>query len=115
MAQFAGLTTARTLATWLRDRGYYTGHVGKYLNLYGTNHDRDTPKDDPTYVPPGWDDWQALVDNSTYRMYDYTINDNGVLVDYGSAPADYQTDVLSMRAQEFIKWAAVSGRPFFWS
>jgi arylsulfatase A-like enzyme len=96
-----------TLATWLRDGGYHTGHVGKYLNGYA----------DAAYVPPGWDDWQALVDPSTYCMYDYTISDNGVPVAYGAAEADYQTDVLAGRADDFIREWHEQGdpRPFYLS
>lgn len=91
-----------TVATWLKGAGYRTGHVGKYLNGYGNNYSASSPKDDPTYIPPGWDDWQALVGTFTYRVYNYTVNDNGVLVYYGAEPQDYQTDVLALRATEFI-------------
>jgi len=96
-----------TLATWLRDGGYHTGHVGKYLNGYA----------DAAYVPPGWDDWQALVDPTTYCMYDYTISDNGTPVSYGAAEADYQTDVLAGRADDFIRGWHEQGdpRPFYLS
>jgi arylsulfatase A-like enzyme len=96
-----------TLATWLQDGGYHTGHVGKYLNGYR----------DPSYVPPGWDHWQALVDSSTYCMYGYTISDNGKPITYGTAPADYQTDVLAGRSDAFIKAWQRRGdpRPFYLS
>jgi N-acetylglucosamine-6-sulfatase len=90
------LVDSSTIATWLEDAGYYTGYVGKYLNMYGI----DTSE---TYVPPGWDDWQATVGDSTYLMYSYTINDNGKLVTYGDEPSDYQTDILGGRAVEFIQ------------
>ena len=99
---------ASTIATWLRKSGYRTGHVGKFLNGYGI----ETP---PTWVPPGWDDWQGLVDLSTYVVYNYRINDNGIVVRYGEAESDYQTDVLARRAARFIdrsdRW--VDGKPFF--
>jgi hypothetical protein len=35
-------------------------------------------------------------------MYDYLINDNGKLIQYGSQPNDYQTDVLARRSVRFI-------------
>lgn len=57
--------------------GIHDGHVGKYLNGYGVNHvvepDSPLPPYDPRYEPPGWDDWQALVDTTTYQVYDYVI------------------------------------------
>src|SRR5688572_2735377 len=94
-----------TIATWLRAAGYRNGYVGKYLNEYGLP---------ATYIPPGWDDWQALVDPSTYSVYDYTITDNGRLVTYGTGARDYQTDVLRERSLEFLEEAeADDARPFF--
>ena len=62
----------------------------------------------PDPVPPGWNDWQGLV---TRSYYDFEINDNGSLVDYGSAPEDYQTDVIADRAVQAIDESA--GGPFF--
>ncbi len=102
------LNHTNTLPVWLQAAGYYTSHIGKYLNGYGA----DTPK---TLVPPGWTNWQGLVDFTTFKMYDYTINDNGTLVNYGTATEDYQTDVLADRAAETIDEAALSGQPFFLS
>ena len=96
-----------TLATWLSDAQYHTGYVGKYLNNYGI----DTPE---TYVPPGWDDWQATVGDSTYAMYSYTLNDNGKLVNYGNKWSDYQTDVIAKRSVEYINERESSdATPFF--
>lgn len=109
----------RTLATWLQAAGYRTAHVGKYLNGYGTaDHNRDGTFDvqDLAYIPPGWTDWQALLDTalSTYRVYNYWVNDNGALVHHGDAPEDYQTDVLAWRAARFIETSEqVDDVPFF--
>lgn len=103
-----------TLATWLQEAGYRTGFVGKYLNGYGTNRWINSSKDDRRYVPPGWNDWQALIGGSTYRVYDYWINDNKNFVQYGSRDSDYQTDVLALRATEFIAESdADDAQPFF--
>lgn len=107
-----------TLATWLQDSGYRTGYVGKYLNGYGASdidRDGDFDEADRTYVPPGWDDWQGLVDPSTYHVYNYVINDNGVLASHGANEDDYQTDVLARRASEFVAESDQmdDDRPFF--
>jgi N-acetylglucosamine-6-sulfatase len=102
---FDKLDHTNTLPVWLRAAGYYTSHIGKYLNGYpGTYPD--------TFVPPGWTDWQALI-GFIYRMYDYNISDNGTLVRYDTAKQHYQTDVLANRAVATIDQAARSGRPFF--
>src|SRR5688500_11729481 len=52
------LDDTSTLVTWLQAAGYRTGHVGKYLNGYGSRHDTTTPSFQWNYVPPGWDHWQ---------------------------------------------------------
>jgi arylsulfatase A-like enzyme len=38
-----------------------------------------------------------------YKGFNYTMNHNGVLVDYGKADADYLTDVISQAAADFIR------------
>jgi len=94
-----------TIATRLHAVGYRTGFVGKYhLGVLGSSPG-------PTYVPPGWDDWQTFANNTPGWYYNYTLNENGTLVEYGSAPADYSTDVLRGKALRFI--ARSQGDPFF--
>jgi len=84
-----------TLATWLHDSGYRTGLVGKYLNGYGE-------KIDGTYIPPGWDSWKVLVEPYHARVYNYKLNENGIIIQYGEKASDYQTDVLARHATDFI-------------
>jgi N-acetylglucosamine-6-sulfatase len=106
-ATFMRTFADNNLAAWLQGT-YRTGHVGKYLNGYN----------DGTLVPPGWDDWQGLVDPSTYCMYDYTVSNNGNPVTHGHDPVrDYQTDVLAGLAESFIlaSPSAGGGRPLFLS
>jgi len=77
-----------TLATWLHNEGYRTSLIGKYFNAYPEGlvppEGFDFPARD--YVPPGWDDWYALIDipdnkhADPYDMYGYQINHNGVVV-----------------------------------
>lgn len=107
-----------TLATWLKRAGYKTCLIGKYLNGYGENLIADTPSDNPTYIPPGWDDWQALVAGGN-NQYNYIINNNGTLVNYGANPTtppdEYLTDVLAQRSVNFINKSETSSdrTPFF--
>jgi arylsulfatase A-like enzyme len=93
------------LPVWLQRAGYRTGLIGKFLNEYGEKNPRE--------IPPGWDDWQASVDPSTYHYYGYTLNDNGRLVTYGSAPKDYMTDVYAGRADRFIRSNGGRRKPWF--
>lgn len=123
---FAAFDDREHLGTWLQRAGYRTGLIGKFLNGYGYVPPAQCPTCDwMRYVPPGWDDWQALPDYGelngaggigyagAYCMYNYTINDNGTLVTYGGADADYQTDVLASRAADFVDAASADARPFF--
>ena len=98
----------QTLAVWLRNAGYETALVGKYLNGF--------PDDQPeTYVPPGWSWWVAAVQRgeTPYRQFDYKLNENGKLVFYGKAATAYGTDVYARKAVEFIQAQAKAGKPFF--
>src|SRR5688500_3783704 len=79
---YARLDSSNTLPVWLQQAGYHTVHIGKYLNGY--------PGPNRTHVPPGWTEWYGSIDPSTYRFYNYTLNENGRLVTYGSDPASYQ-------------------------
>ena len=94
-----------TVGTWMHDSGYRTGLLGKYLNGYP-----DTV--DPTFVPPGWDEWDSPTSGGNpYSEYNYRLNENGMLVRYGSMPQDYLVDVLSRKSSEFIQQK--SDKPFF--
>lgn len=95
-----------TVATWLHGVGYRTALIGKYLNGYP-----NTVSD--TYVPPGWDEWYSSVKGSPYSEYNYTLNENGTLVSYGSRAADYGNTVYTKKTQDFMTRAALAGKPFF--
>jgi arylsulfatase A-like enzyme len=99
---------ASTIAVWLQDAGYRTALFGKYLNGYP---DRDDPTVPRTHVPAGWTGWYAPVAGNDYGNFNYTLNENGTLVRYGSDEASYLTDVLSRKAAEFI--ADNAGHPLF--
>ena len=101
---FTRLDTSNWLPLWLQAAGYRTMHVGKFLNGYG--------RDAPPSVPPGFNDWHATVDPSTYNFYDFTVSENGVPRAYSGV---YSTDFIAGRADELIAAAAPSAQPFFMS
>jgi len=91
-----------TLATGLADAGYATGLFGKYMNFTNLLES----------VPPGWDEWQALIiEDGPYNGYDaYVLDVNGTPVELGAAPRDYSTDLLARRSVDFVR--AHATRPF---
>jgi N-acetylglucosamine-6-sulfatase len=98
-----------TIVTWLQAAGYRTALFGKYLNGY--------PNTAPTktYIPPGWTRWFSPNGGNPYSEYNYTLNENGTTVSYGSTDADYGVDVISNKVTTFIKNTTTNfpNKPFF--
>jgi arylsulfatase A-like enzyme len=83
------LNQRNSLGPWLQKAGYRTALVGKYLNEYGAL--------DRTEVPPGWNRWVGLLDNSTYDYYNYALNIDGKVRYYGDPDyAEAQLDLATM-------------------
>ena len=95
-----------TVGTWLKQAGYATVLLGKYLNGYPQGVE-------PTFVPPGWDEWYAALGTAGYANFNYNLNENGRIVHYGSRPEDYLTDVLTRKAADFIRRGGRAGKPMF--
>ncbi len=105
---FEAFDQPNALNVWLQSAGYHTIQIGKFLNGYGLA--------DPTYIPPGWDEWYASIDSTTNRYSNYQLNENGTIVNYGNAPADYKTDVYARKTVAAINQRAAlgaGGEPFF--
>ncbi len=92
------------LPLWMQENGYYTSQVGKYLNGYGDKHR-------PTFIPPGWNDFHAV--SGSIKYYNYQLNDNGVLDQFGADPQDYVDRVLTTRATDVIDRRSRAAKPFF--
>jgi N-acetylglucosamine-6-sulfatase len=96
-----------TIATELDAAGYETALIGKYLNGYAS------PREESSYVPPGWDFWVAGVDHDAYNSFNYDLNVNGEIVHHADNARDYMTDVLAAHALGFLDQSAESNQPFF--
>jgi len=97
---FVAFNDVSTIPVWLKAAGYHTGLYGKYINGYNAA---------APYIPPGWDEWHAF---KQVNYFDYTLENNGAEVAYGSAETDYSTDVLRDLAVQFIH-DAPGEQPFF--
>ncbi|HVW71543.1 MAG TPA: sulfatase [Candidatus Paceibacterota bacterium] len=99
------LNESATLPVWLHSAGYQTALIGKYLN--------DWPWGRGLYVPPGWDDWVTLLrteGSDEYAYFNYDLDDNGSVEHFGSSTEDYETDVLTGKALDFL---STTTTPFF--
>ena len=110
---FDRLDSSETLPVWLQRAGYFTAHIGKFLNGY---------EQSDVGVPPGWSEWHGS--KSTYRFYGYQLLEEGRLNTYGTAdedpdapgaPETYSTDVYTDKAVELIERRAPDDDPFFLS
>lgn len=108
MNYFRNGRETETIATWLNNKGYKTALEGKYLNGYPVGAGRN-------YVPPGWTDWHAFIYQTSEGTfyYDYKMNENGPIVQYGKSPQDYSTDVIKKQSINFIDQSIAEASPFF--
>ncbi|PIO77737.1 arylsulfatase [Teladorsagia circumcincta] len=93
----------RSIGVYMKEAGYHTAYLGKYLNEYEGN-----------YVPLGWDYWMGLVKNS--KFYNYTVNLNGNRIKYGADyEKDYFTDLVTNYSVKFIMdhYLTHNDAPFF--
>src|SRR3989338_10466259 len=84
-------TAGNTLPVWLQNAGYFTAHVGKYMNGYGSEIKGKVK-------PPGWNTWRGLIDPYTYEYNSFQISEDGVIKSYTA----YQTDFLTNQAVNII-------------
>lgn len=97
---------AEAFPIYLSKQKYQTFFAGKYLNQYGKKDAGDID-----HVPPGWDQWNALVGNSQY--YNYTLSVNGKPEPHGdSYEKDYLTDLILNRSLGFLDGRSPQ-HPFF--
>jgi len=93
-----------TVATWLQKAGYRTTLIGKYLNGYDISV--------AGAAPPGWGDWNGAF-GTVYQGFNYSVDENGTIVNYATASQDFLTDVIARKAVAAIRRAAQDNVPLF--
>jgi arylsulfatase A-like enzyme len=104
-----------SIATWMHDAGYRTAYYGKYLNEYESLKPSGV-------VPPGWDEWGAFLGNklddskdedvgSLQYYFNFTLSENGKVVEYSRNKANFGTDIVTTKSVDFINQAR--DEPFF--
>ncbi len=118
---FHAFDDSSTLATWLREAGYNTVYLGKYLNGYGFMPPPGKTSGGSTdYRPPGWTRWHATADGlpldhpkfgETYLYFDTTLSNdsNG----YIALEGRFQTTAYAGITERLIKEYAPKPKPFF--
>jgi N-acetylglucosamine-6-sulfatase len=94
-----------TLPVWLKQAGYLTAHLGKYLNGYQGAVETNTE------VAPGWDEWDTLL--TPRRYYGYNLAINGSEEKFGNKEGDHLTRVLNRETAHVIRRFAGKDDPFF--
>ena len=116
---YGSFDDSRTLATSMRAAGYRTGFIGKYLNGYGGDRSRVSGELSTRYVPNGWTDWRAAIENNgrgqydggTYNYFNTPFNMNGrVVADYRGR---YQSDVVGDLSVGMARRFSTRRSPFF--
>lgn len=88
-----------TVATELKEAGYETYLVGKYMNGYDDSQ--------ASYVPPGWDHWFGMTDTAYYGPH---FSVDGELLN--TSNDTYQTDFINKTVMNFLM-NRNNDKPFF--
>ena len=102
---FLELDQSTTSAVALRQAGYRTAWIGKYLNGYPS-----FARKHPHAIPKGYSRWYAGI---TGRMFDWVVNDDGRLERLPNTTRNYQTDVYTRQGLRFIRQSDKARKPFF--
>eukprot|EP00916_Digyalum_oweni_P013296 GHVL01021808.1.p1 GENE.GHVL01021808.1~~GHVL01021808.1.p1 ORF type:complete len:691 (+),score=88.59 GHVL01021808.1:416-2488(+) len=90
------------LPVWMQEAGYHTKIIGKFVNGYNVNIVEE--------VPPGWDEWEVLMQPYIYDFLKPTFSENGERKEY---MPEHQTDVIMRKSIESIEQLSKQDDPFF--
>lgn len=93
-----------TYAVWLRDAGYQTAYMGKYLNDYDSLEPFG-------YVAQGWKEWDVFLGKNLHadddvgasQYYrDFSVSENGNVVEYNGEKSIFGADLITQKAVDYI-------------
>jgi N-acetylglucosamine-6-sulfatase len=92
-----------TYAVWLKEAGYRTAYLGKYLNDYDSLEPYG-------YVARGWEEWDVFLgknlvndDVGASQYYqNFSISENGNVVDYTDDKSIFGADLITRQAVDYI-------------
>ncbi len=93
------------LPSWMRNAGYTTAHVGKFLNSY------EQGRLGPAAVAPGWDYWFTQMEPRRY--YRWRASKNGQIRRFGVRDGDHLTTVTNDFASRWASRLAKKRAPFY--
>jgi N-acetylglucosamine-6-sulfatase len=93
------------LPVWLRQAGYRTAHVGKFLNGY------EATVGDGAEVAPGWDNWFTTLGSTRYFNYD--VSANGRRIHFGKGRRSHVTRVLNRKAVSLVRRYTRDSTPLY--
>jgi len=96
---------SNVLPVWLRQAGYRTAHVGKFLNGY------EAAVGDGAEVAPGWDHWFTTLGSTRYFNYD--VSANGRRIHFGNGPRSHVTRVLNAKAASLVRRFTPDPKPLY--
>jgi arylsulfatase A-like enzyme len=107
---------SRAFNVALRNRGYYTGFMGKYLNGYepARVNGRLVAPEKPT----GWDSWRPIYGDGykQWGWYYSTVQSGRNVLAWrprSRKDSDYSTNVMSTWAVDFINRTKGAAKPYF--
>lgn len=85
-----GIGLGYHIGSFMRNGGYKTALIGKYLNEYGDGYIENNPATRPEDIP-GWDKWFAAIDSRDQKYYNYKIR-------FSESPSTFDAGINDYRS-----------------
>ena len=91
-------------AVWLKNAGYRTAYLGKYLNDYDSLQPYG-------YVAKGWEEWDVFLGKNLHAdddvgasqyYLDFSVSENGNVVEYNGEKSIFGADLITRKAVDYI-------------